>query len=144
MSLAKPLEIHEEKQAAQRAHGPQSQGPTTPAGNAQSAANLRHGLCSRSQSRAESMFALGEDPDDYVRLPESLQEDVEPHDGREEQLVTQMAESLWSMERVRRIRGHVMGEEMSTAMVASQAVKNLEPFEHAGEGAAGRADPKRC
>jgi hypothetical protein len=139
MSLIKPLEITEKKQAAQRGNARQSQGPATPAGKAQSAAaNLRHGFYSRSQSRAETMFALGEDPDDYLRLAESLQNDLEPHDGLEEQLVTQMVESLWNMERarrmrdglaLRRIRGQVMGEEISTGMVAQHAIENLEPFE---------------
>ena len=137
MSLTKRREMTEESLAAHQANGRLTEGPVTPAGKAQSAAaNLRHGFYS--QPRAEVLLALGEEPEDYLCLMESLQEDLQPRPGLECQLVAQMGETLWGMQRaqrmreglaVKRIQSKVMGEEMSATTVAAKAFENLEPFE---------------
>ncbi len=137
MSLTKPREMTEESLAAHQANGRQSQGPVTPEGKVNSAAaNLRHAFYS--QSRAEVLLALGEEPEDYLRLMESLREDLQPREGLENQLVTQMGETLWGMQRAQRMREglarkrietHVMGEVMMTETHAVMAIDNLEPFE---------------
>jgi hypothetical protein len=137
MSLVKSPEMTEENLAAHQANGRQSQGPVTPEGKAQSAAaNLRHGFYA--DPRAEVLLALGEEPEEYLDLMESLREDLTPREGLEKQLVTQMGETLWRMRRaqrmqeglaLKRIQGKVMGEEMMTTFTAAHAIENLEPFE---------------
>jgi hypothetical protein len=137
MSLTKKREMTEESLAAHQANGRQTQGPMTPEGKANSAAaNLRHAFYS--QSRAEVLLALGERPEDYLCLMESLREDLQPREGLESQLVTQMGETLWGMQRAQRMREglarkhietRLMGEQMIKASQAASAIENLEPYE---------------
>jgi hypothetical protein len=127
----------EESLAAHQANAQMSQGPVTPEGKANSAAaNLRHAFYS--QSRFEVLLALGERPEDYLCLMESLQEDLHPRQGLESHLVTQMGETLWGMQRAQRMREglarkrietQVMGEVLMTETQAVRAIDNLEPFE---------------
>jgi hypothetical protein len=127
----------EENLAAHQANAQKSQGPVTPEGKANSAAaNLRHAFYS--QSRAEVLLALGERPEDYLCLMESLREDLHPRAGLESQLVTQMGETLWGMQRAQRMREglarkcietHVLGEVIMTETQVVRAIDNLEPFE---------------
>jgi hypothetical protein len=127
----------EENLAAHQANGRQAQGPVTPEGKANSAAaNLRHGFYS--QSRAEVLIALGEDPEDYLCLMESLKKDLHPREGLEDQLVTNMGETLWGMRRAQRMREglalkriqvRALGEQMTATAHAAKAFENLEPFE---------------
>jgi hypothetical protein len=117
-------------------------------GKANSAASrLRHGFYS--QPRAEALAGLGEEPEDYLRLMESLLEDLQPREGLEMHLVTQMGETLWRMQRaqrmqeglaLKRIQSKVLHEEMMTTTTASQAVANLEPFERLQEALSPRGD----
>jgi hypothetical protein len=137
MSLTKRREMTEENLAAHQANGRQAHGPVTPEGKANSAAaNLRHGFYS--QSRAEVLIALGEEPEDYLRLMESLKEDLRPRQGLEDQLVTSMGETLWGMQRAQRMREGLalkriqirsLGEQMTATAHAAKAFENLEPFE---------------
>jgi hypothetical protein len=151
MSLVKSPEMTEANLAAHQANGRQSGGPVTPEGKAQSAAaNLRRGFYAQKQSRAEAMFALGEQPEEYLRLTESLLNDLEPRAGLEEHLVTQMVETLWQTERVqhmreglaiKRIQSQMLGEELTTTIPAHHALENLAPFERLTEALDRRRGP---
>jgi hypothetical protein len=137
MSLVKSPEMTEEKLAAQRGNGQKSQGPATPEGKERSAAsNLRHGFYAT--SRPGVLMALGENPEDYLRLLQSLHEDLQPQDGFETQLVLHIRESFWRMERaqrmqeglaVKRIESRIFGEDMMATQLAAKAIENFEPFE---------------
>ena len=137
MSLVKSPEMTEANGAAHRANGRSSRGPVTPQGQAQSAAaNLRHGFYSREQ--AEAMVRLGENPEEFRRLMESLLEDLQPREGLEFQLVLQMGRTLWRMQRaermqeglaLRRIQSKLLSAEYLTLSQASSAAANLKPYE---------------
>ena len=138
MSLVQSPEMTEKKLTAQRANGRKSRGPATRRGRANSAkANLRHGFYST--SRADALIALGEDPEDYLNLMESLQDDLHPRRGLESLLVERMGETLWRMGRAQRmheglavkaIRNKLLPEEIALTTRAGQAIDNLEPFEN--------------
>jgi hypothetical protein len=103
MSLVKKPEMTEANLAAHRANGSKSQGAVTPEGKARvAAANLRHGFYS--QARDYALEALGEDPQEYRDMMESLVEDLEPRKGLESQLVLRMGGTLWQMQRAERMR----------------------------------------
>jgi cell division protein FtsB len=100
------------------------------------AADFRKGICTETQ--VELLMALGEEPQDYRRMMESLLEDLEPRAGLESQLVEQMGETFWRMRRVQRMRDGLalksienwLGVETMTAgKQAAQVVELLEPFE---------------
>ena len=137
MSLTKKRKMTEESLAAHQANGRQGHGPVTPEGKDNSAAaNLRHGFYTR--PRAEVLSRLGEQPEDYLCLMESLIEDLQPRPGLENQLVTQMGETLWGMQRaqrmregqaLKRIQSRVLDEEILANTHAARALENLDPFE---------------
>ena len=71
MSLIHQREMTEENRAAHRANGQKTQDAVTPEGKANSAAaNLPHGFYCQAQNGA--LTALGEDPEDYAGLMNSL------------------------------------------------------------------------
>jgi hypothetical protein len=83
-------------------------------------------------------MALGEEPEEYQRMMESLLEDLQPRPGLETHLVEQMGETFWRMRRAQRMRDglalktiqrRVQGEEMAATMQASKAFDVVEPFE---------------
>src|ERR1017187_5160123 len=116
MSLTQPREMTEENLAAHQANARESTGPVTPQGKANSAAaNLRHGLYS--QTRDQVLRALGEQPEDHERLMDSLRQDLQPREGLEHHLVTQMGETLWGMQRAQRMR-----EGMAMKRIQSKAL----------------------
>ncbi|MGA2988764.1 MAG: hypothetical protein ABSG32_33815, partial [Terriglobia bacterium] len=76
MSLIHKQEMTEKNLAAKRTNARKSRGAVTPAGKANSAkANLLHGFYSR--SRNEAMVALGESPQEYAGLVQSLVDDLQ-------------------------------------------------------------------
>jgi len=75
MSLVHKPEMTEENLAAHRANGSMSQGAVTPEGKARvAAANLPHGFYSQAQNGA--LAALGEDPQEYADLMNSLESNL--------------------------------------------------------------------
>ncbi len=93
-------------------------------------------------SRYEILLALGEEPEEYQRMMESLLEDLQPRPGLESHLAEQMGETFWRMRRAQRIRDglalksiqrKIQGEELMTSMQASKAFEMLEPFERLKE-----------
>jgi hypothetical protein len=137
MSLVKQPEMTEANLAAHRANGPMSQGAVTLAGKGRvAAANLRHGFYSR--ERGQALEALGENPEEYTSMMESLLEDLEPREGLESQLVVRMGEALWQMQRAGRMREGVainriqmqtqFQERMAQDRFMQAAVK-VEPYE---------------
>ncbi len=94
------------------------------------------------ESRCEILLALGEEPQEYRRMMESLLADLQPRPGLESHLVEQMGETFWRMRRAQRMRDglalksiqkKVQGEEMVATMQASKAFEALEPFERLKE-----------
>jgi hypothetical protein len=114
---------------------------STPEAEANSAlANFRQGFFT--ESRYEVLLALGEEPQEYQRMMESLLEDLQPRPGLERHLVEQMGETFWRMRRAQRMRDglalksiqrKVQGETMLASMQASKAFEALEPFERLKE-----------
>jgi hypothetical protein len=99
MSLIQKQEMTEENLAAKRLNGSMARGAVTPEGKANSAAsNLRHGLYSQAQD--EAMVALGEDPQEYADLMNSLESDLAV--GLERELVRRIGRVLWRMKRAER------------------------------------------
>lgn len=141
MSQVKQPEITEENLAVDAAADQRSSDATTPPDNTNSeAVRLRRAFYSR--TRGGALLALGEQPEDYLRLMESLREDLQPREGLEMQLVTEIGEALWRMRRVhrmqeglalKRIQCKVPGEELVATTHAAQAMERLKPFERLQE-----------
>ena len=152
MSLVQKQEMTEENLAAKRSNGRQTQGAVTPEGKANSArSNLRHGFYS--QARDEAMVALGEDPEEYAGLLQSLVDDLQPSEGLESQLVLRMGRALWRMQRaermqdglaMKRIQGRMQIEEFAALSQVSRAADNLERFEILAAALARRDGPTRA
>jgi hypothetical protein len=107
MPLVKPPTITPEKLAANQANGKQSHGPATQEGIERiRAANTRHGFYSRALSA--EMRALGEDPEQYESLYNSLLADWRPENEYQTSLVRRMARLMWRLERFDRIQESLM------------------------------------
>jgi hypothetical protein len=103
----------EENLAAQRANGSLSQGAVTPEGKARvAAANLRHGFYSQAQNGA--LEALGEDPQEYADLMNSLENNLA--EGLEGELVQRIADTLWRMKRAGRMRDGLARKRIKAAI----------------------------
>ena len=101
MPLINPQEMTEANLAAKRANGSMSRGPMTPEGNAHSAAaNLRHGFYCQAQNGA--LTALGEDPQEYAELMNSLEDNFA--ESLESELVQRIGRVLWRMKRAERMQ----------------------------------------
>jgi hypothetical protein len=134
-------EMTQEKTHEQEVNAPNAPGATTPESEVSPAvANFRQGILT--ESRRELMLALGEEPQEYQGMMESLLEDLQPRRGLESHLVEQMGETFWRMRRAQRVRDglalksirrKVEGEEMVATMQASKVFEALEPFERLKE-----------
>jgi hypothetical protein len=106
-SLVKSPVVTPEKLAANQANGKQSHGPATEAGIERiRAANTRHGFYSKAPGA--EMRALGEDPEQYERLYDSLLADWQPENEYQTSLVRRMARLMWRLERFDRIQESLM------------------------------------
>ena len=84
------------QQAAARANGARSRGPTTQGGKARSAMNgTRHGLCG-------GPFALlpGEDREEFVALHAAVTADWRPRDAYERRWVFELVTAMWRQDRL--------------------------------------------
>jgi hypothetical protein len=101
MPLINPQEMTEANLAAKLANGSMSRGPVTPEGKAHSAAsNLRHGFYCQAQNGA--LTALGEDPQEYAELMNSLEDNFA--ESLESELVQRIGRVLWRMKRAERMQ----------------------------------------
>jgi hypothetical protein len=108
--IKKPL-ITDEKLAANQANGRQSRGPATEEGIERiRAANTRHGYYS--QAPGAQMHVLGEDPEEFERLFESLLEVWKPENPYQKSLVRRMARLTWRLERADRIQEAMLVSQM--------------------------------
>ena len=129
MSLVKKPEMTEENLAAHRANGAHSRGAVTPEGKARvAAANLRHGLYAKAQNGA--LAALGEDPQEYAALMNSLENNVA--EGLEGQLVELIGDTVWRMKRAKRMQDGVALKRIQAA-IDSQDARRLPHFVQAHE-----------
>jgi hypothetical protein len=105
--LVKSPVVAPEKLAANQANGKQSHGPATEAGIERiGAANTRHGFYSKAPGAEKR--ALGEDPEQYERLYDSLLADWQPENEYQTSLVRRMARLMWRLERFDRIQESLM------------------------------------
>jgi len=135
MSLIHKQEMTEENLAAHRANGQKTQGPVTPEGKANSAAaNLRHGFYCQAPNRA--LTALGEDPEEYAGLMNSLENNLV--EGLEDELKQRIGHAFWRMRRAERVQDGLALKRIKTAReihkTATQpqllrAHENLESYE---------------
>jgi hypothetical protein len=100
-----------EKLAANQANGRQSHGPAHGPATQEGierirTANTRHGFYSKAPG--SEMHLLGEDPEQYERLYESLVADWEPENEYQTSLVRRMARLMWRLERFDRIEESLM------------------------------------
>ena len=135
MSLVHKPEMTEKNLAAHRANGAHSQGAVTPEGKARvAAANLRHGFYAKAQNGA--LTALGEDPEEYAGLMNSLASNLV--EGLESELVQRIGDTLWRMKRaermqdglaLKRIKAAQEIQQITTAPQRVRAYENLERYE---------------
>jgi hypothetical protein len=105
----------EKRIASSRTNGRRSRGARTPEGRARRAAvNLRHGFYS--QAQGEVLIALGEDPERFENLLDSLTEIWQPANQMEMRLVERLARALWRMERADRIQESLTVEQLHHSM----------------------------
>jgi hypothetical protein len=118
MSLVHKQEMTEENLAAHRANGQKTRGPVTPEGKANSAAsNLRHGFYAQAQNGA--LTALGEDPEEYAALTNSLESNLV--EGLEGELRERIVDTLWRMKRAVRMRNGLALKRIKAAQQTQQA-----------------------
>jgi hypothetical protein len=119
VSLIKRLMMTPEKLAANRANGPRSQGPATPEGLERvREANTLHGYYSKVPR--ETMRALGENPEDFDRLLESLNRVWNPQNSYEQSLVRRLARLMWRLDRTDRV------QEAMTVYQVENLERNIE------------------
>jgi hypothetical protein len=148
MSLDNQPEIIQEKGNEQAVNAPNAPEASTPeAAVSPAVANFRKGFYT--ESRYGLLMALGEEPQEYQQVIESLLEDLRRRAGLETHLAVQIGETFWRMRRAQRMRdglalrsiqSKVQGEEMVTSMQASKVFELLEPFQRLKEALARRGD----
>jgi hypothetical protein len=146
MSLVHEPEMTEKNLAAHRANGAHSQGAVTPEGQARvAAANLRHGFYAQAQNGA--LTALGEDPEEYAGLMNSLAGNLA--EGFEIELVQRIGDTLWRMKRASRMQNGMALKRIKAAQELQdatalpkrvQAYENLELYEDLADALARRGN----
>lgn len=101
MSLVNKPVLTPEKIAANQANGRRSHGPATPEGRERiREANARHGF----YAAGEALRILGEDPEDFEHLQQSLMATWQPADEFQSRLVQRLARAVWRLERSDRMQ----------------------------------------
>lgn len=125
MSLTKRPKMTEKKIASSRANGRRSRGARTLQGRARAAAaNLRHGFYSQDQN--EILVALGEDPERFEYLVDSLTEIWQPANQMEMRLVMRLARAMWRMDRADRIQESLTVEQLHRSMPKPTPVQIID------------------
>ncbi len=150
MSLIKKPEMTEKNLAAHRANGKKTRGPVTLEGKANSAAaNLRHGFYSKAPNGA--LTALGEDPQAYAELLDSLENNLA--EGLESELVQRIGHALWRMKRAERMQDGLAAKRIQSALEIQEllgrpqrikAYENLQRYEDLAAALARRNGPTRA
>ncbi len=106
MPLVNSPTLTPKKLAANRANAQLSRGPITLDGLIRVRdSNIKHGAYA--QDREEALRVLGEEPDDFEQLLESLRASWQPANGLEELLVKRLARAIWRTERNDRLQESV-------------------------------------
>ncbi len=112
MSLRKSPAMTPATLAANRANAEKSTGPRSAAGKARARRNaLRHGRHAANQATRQTMLALGEDPEEFESLYQSLLGAYEPADPLWAQLVEDLAGLYWRRGRLERARDALLREK---------------------------------
>ena len=97
---------------ANRRNALQSTGPKTPEGKAAASRNaLKHGLLAR------DAVLPGEDPNAFLQLQASLEDDLQPVGALEELLVQQIGTSHWRLARLSRIETGMLESSMNLMLL---------------------------
>jgi len=114
-------------QAASRANGRHSAGPTTPDGKCRSSLNaLKHGCYS--ESLLDTMLPLGEDPEEFVELRQGLLDAHQPANPAEALLVDDLALLRWRKIRNERGQAGVLGRSLERLELEHQ--RRLKELHH--------------
>jgi len=116
------------QQAASRANGTRSRGPTTAAGKARSAKNgTRHGL-------RGGAFALlpGEDREELAALHAAVTADWGPRDAYERRWVMELVISMWRQDRLRGLELATLGATEEESPPSELTVRKLGTFARYG------------
>jgi len=125
MVLTKRPNMTAKRIASSRANGRRSRGARTLEGKARAAAaNLRHGFYSQSQS--DILMALGEDPERFENLVDSLTETWRPANEMETRLVMRLVRALWRMDRADRIQESLTVEQLYRSMPKPTPVQIID------------------
>jgi len=126
MSLRKSPTVNSAALAANRRNATRSTGPRTAAGKSRARRNaLRHGRRAASDVSCETMLALGENPEEFENLYQTLLRAYEPADPLWAKLVEDLAKLYWRRGRLERARDGLLRREME-ALDVDQERRRLE------------------
>ncbi|HUI43481.1 MAG TPA: hypothetical protein VL523_16070 [Terriglobia bacterium] len=131
MSLVKKPDMTPEKLAANQVNAHLSGGPATEEGVERCRdARVRHGFYAR-PVRSEALRILGEDPEEFDRLLDSLQASWQPSDEFQFRLVNRLARAIWRLERSDRVQDSIAVRQVRQINheLDSLIAKQLRPFD---------------